>query len=700
MNIAPDIAETSDSFAWWQRPYRMVQTNLRLVDAGYDQQTLAREIREFGANVLLYNIGGIFAFYPTELPLQARNPRMEGDALGRALEAAHAEGLSLVGRYDMSKATRLAYEAHPEWFVHNAAGQPLEYNGTYQACVNGGWYQDYAFQIISESLGAYAVDGVFFNMFGYRTTTYSGDHFGICVCENCRRRFREMYGRDLPVVEDFSDPAWADYLEFQDRTSTELRSRIYRHIKAVRPSVGVTGQRGDCDVVRMEVQRAVDRPQPEWPYQAGEQARWAQALHPHKVASSTSTNFVDFAWRFASETGDYHVLRFAQQLAAGATLDYYLLGTTDQADRQAMPQVSAVFRWHAANEAHYRGLRSGARIALYHSRRSSIFGKRTLSGGAWQTAFRGAYRMLVESRLPFDLVSDERLAAEGGDEVLAKYDALLMPNVTCLTGAEAARIDDWVEAGGLLLATGETGFYDEAGLPRTAPALKVLPLDGIPLARREMRGSYFLLEDGDGPVESGLAMLDGSYHAGATVEGAGAAMQLLPPQRFGPPELCFPEHSSPLHGAYSIQRGRGRATYLPWHPEALYFRDSLPLTRKIVARLLLQGAPPQPAVLEGPGMLELTVQRQEASRHVLVHVVNFGGQRNNLYETPASVHGLRLGVCGVTGNATALMAAQVLSPDSEEPDADGRLWFSLPPVGGFEAISLTAATGWTRKEVV
>src|SRR5690606_15087775 len=153
-------AAATDTKDWWKRPYRMVQTNLRQLDALYDQKALAREVKAFGADVLLYNIGGIYAFYPTELELHAINPHMKGDALGDAIEAAHSEGVALVGRYDMSKATRLGYEAHPEWFVHNARGEALEYNGTYQACVNGGWYQDYSLQIISESLGKYDVDGV------------------------------------------------------------------------------------------------------------------------------------------------------------------------------------------------------------------------------------------------------------------------------------------------------------------------------------------------------------------------------------------------------------------------------------------------------------------------------------------------------------------------------------------------------------
>ena len=244
-------ATRSESDPWWRRPYRMVQTNLRQPDALYDQKALAREIKAFGADVLLYNIGGIYAFYPTKLPLQAVNPMMKGDALGAAIEAAHSEGLSLVGRFDMSKATRIAYEAHPDWFVHNAKGQPLEYNGTFQACVNGDWYQDYALQIISESLGRYDVDGVFFNMFGYRSTDYSGHYFGICTCENCQRRFRQMYGRPLPGKEDFSDPSYADYLEFQNVTSLELNAKVNDHIKSVNPKVAMTGHRGKSDLIRM-----------------------------------------------------------------------------------------------------------------------------------------------------------------------------------------------------------------------------------------------------------------------------------------------------------------------------------------------------------------------------------------------------------------------------------------------------------------
>ncbi len=505
---------------WWQLPYRMVQTNLRMTDALMDPRAVARQAREFGATVLLFNIGGIFAFYPTALPLHARNPMLKGDLLGEMLEAAHAEGLRLVGRFDLSKSTRPAYEAHPDWFVHNRQGEPIEYNGTYQACVNGGWYQGYAHEILREALGRYAVDGVFFNMFGYRSTDYSGTYHGICVCGNCRERFRAMYGRELPAREDFSDPVYADYLAFTDRTSLELGDAIYRTVKATRPGIAVMGQRTTCDLMRMEIQRAVRRPAPEWPYQAGEQARWAAAVARGKVFASTSANFIDFAWRFVSETGACHVLRFAQQLANGAALDYYLLGTFDQEDPKPFPAIRALYAWHAANQEHYAGLRNAARIGLYQSRKAAAYGGATATGAEQTACFRGAYRALAEGRLPFAFVCDERMLDDDVAEQLGRYDVLVLPNVGCMSEAECAALDAWVEAGGTLIATGETSLYDERGAARAGFALSCLPATKVEIARNGLH-AYFKVADDELPGSvARLLMLDGWYFLVAAIVGA------------------------------------------------------------------------------------------------------------------------------------------------------------------------------------
>ena len=300
---------------------------------------------------------------------------------------------------------------------------------------------------------------------------------------------------------------------------------------------------------------------------------------------------------------------------------------------------------------------------------------------------------MVEARLPFDFVSEEIVAGRDGAKVLAQYDAIVMPNIGCMSDAEAKVLDAWVKAGGVLLATGETGLYDRQGALREKPALTCLPITDRPMARHNMKGAYFRIAPGELPVPADvkLLMLDKTYYVAEPAAGAETVLTLLPPQRFGPPELCFPDFESDMPGAIIGKHGKGRAIYVPWHADVLYYRDSLPHTRTFLVDLIARHIAPPPAKIQGRGSLELTVQLQPSTGRTLVHVVNYGGQRNNLYEDAPAIHGLRLGVRGVKGDATALVADASIKPENSRPDSDGYLWYALPPVEAFEAISIATA---------
>jgi hypothetical protein len=675
--------------AWWREPYRIVQTNLRLTDAALDPEALAREARDFGATAVTFNVGGIYAFYPTELQLQARNPFLTRDLTGDMLQALHREGLRMIGRYDLSKATRIAYEAHPEWFVHNSRGEPLEYNGTYQACVNGGWYSDYAERILEESLGRYPIDAVFFNMLGYRSHDYSGAYHGLCWCRNCQDQFGSMFGRTLPLREDYSDPAYRDYLDFQERTSIARTQKLYDAVKRVRPSVGVMLERSASDFMRLELQRAVRRPQPEWPHQAGEKTRWAAAFGRGKPYSCASTNFLDFAWRFASETSHHHLLRFAQAVANGAQLDYYLLGRFDQENAEPLEPVHQFFRWHAANGHHYPGMRSQARVGLYHSRAVQIFGGATATRAEQASCFRGAYRTLLESRIPFDFVSDRRMGDADVAEQLARYDVIVLPNVSCLGDAEAAVLDAYVAEGGVVIATGETGLYDERGQRREAFALESFPASRVLFAADKLQTYVRAAPDELSLPNSRLLHLDGFYAYVEPRSGAEGLLSLLPPQRFGPPELCFPElEPAGSPGVLSRTHGRGRAIYLPWLPEHIYYRDGLPEHRDLLAQLVLGETQP-PIRVEGLGPVEVTVHRQDQGRGAhLVHLENYSGQRNNVFGPPVPLGGFRIGLKGACGPARSLIDGSAI--EVGPVDADGYAWMDVPEIGVFQAIVVEA----------
>jgi hypothetical protein len=684
----PEIAND----AWWHRPYRIVQTNLRLTDASLDPEALAREAREFGATAVTFNVGGIYAFYPTELKLQARNPYLTGDLTGDMLKALHREGLRMVGRYDLSKATRIAYDAHPDWFVHNSQGMPLEYNGTYQACVNGGWYSDYAERIVEESLSRYAIDAVFFNMLGYRSLDYSNNYHGICWCRNCQEQFKAMFGRRLPQNEDFSDPTYRDYLTFQERTSEARGQRLYDTVKRARATVGVMLERPPHDFMRLELQRAVRRPQPEWPYQGGEKARWAAAVGKGEAPYSCAvTNFLDFAWRFASETSHHHLLRFAQGIANGAQLDYYLLGRFDQDNAEPIEPVREFFKWHAENGHHYPGMRSQASVAIYHSRASQTYAAATATRAEQATCCRAAYRVLLESRIPFDFVSDRRMQDADVAGQLGRYDVIVLPNVACLSIAEATALDAFVARGGTLIATGETGLYDERGERRECFALECFPATKVSLAASKLQTYVRVAVHELHFPKTRLLHLDGWYFYTDRKHDADGQLSLLPPQRFGPPELCFPEGAANDNpGLLRRRHGRGEVIYLPWLPERLYYRDGLPEHRELIAQLLLEKTM-VPVKVHGIGPAEVTIHRQAGGRGgYLIHLVNYSGQRNNVFEQPVPLRGFRIGVRGACGPARSLIDGQNIAISA--PDADGYAWMEVPEIGTFQAIVAGAVT--------
>lgn len=681
--------------AWWDKPYRIIQTNLREIDAALDPGALVAGVLDMEADVLIFNVGGIVAFYPTELALQQRSPFLRGDLVGAVLDEAHRAGVRVIGRFDFSKAARPAYEEHPDWFQRDAAGRPVIYNGLYHACLNGGWYREYAPAILREALSRYDLDGVFFNMFGYQLYDYSGNYHGICRCGNCRRLFAAMHGEALPAKEDHDDPVFLKYVDFRRRTSRDMAAGFYRLVKEARPSAGVMQRFDESDLIRLEVNRALDRPLPEWGYCSGEQAKWAASFGRGKPFNSAVVHFIDFPNRFAAETGACQALRLAQQLANGARPDYYVLGTLDQEDTKPFARVRGIFAYHRRCEELYHGLASGAEIGLYHSEKSA-----ELRGGNETTPpFRGMYRVLAESHLPFDLISDLRLDDADAERTLARYTAIILPNVTCLNGRERELLDGYVEAGGNLIATFCTGLHDGSGLPAAGFGLRSLGAEEVLQRRDDMRSSYFRVAGGElEAAETRLIALDGSYLYVKEKEGARRALRLVPPQRYGPPEKCYPDLESDLPGIIHYRYGRGRTAYLPWQPDLLYYRHSLEEYRALVARLICGYIPRPIAVTDAPRQIEVSVHRQPGRGRVVVHLVNHSGHQGTAYHEPITAHGVKLGLRvegGAPGRVWSAVAGLDLTPAAAgwEGAAGEYAVVDLPPIGCFEAVVFEGAGG-------
>ena len=677
---------------WWSEPQRIVQTNLRLTDASMDTRQVARDAKKLGATAIFFNVGGIWAWYPTELPLQAINPYLKSDVFGEMIESCRAENLNFIGRFDLSKATQKAYDAHPDWFCVTKDGRPFEYNGTYQGSITGGWYHEQGPALMTEVIKRYDLQACFFNMFGYQRFNYSHEDMGFSHDPSAIKAFAEFSGGDkIPDERDTSSPVYRKYLRFQDETSGIISRKIYDTIKSLNPRVGVANLAGHRDWIRLEANRSIRRPQPEWQYQTGENARFAQSVgrgeRPYTVGI---THFYDFPWRYAAESEAFQASRMAQAMANGAEPHYYFMGPVEpQDDVKPVKAIRGFYAHHEKNEALYTGLKSANRIGLYNSKATERFGQLTVPTdrhGETATAYRGAYRALLESGLCFDLISDRIGRAPDFPAVLKRYDVIVLPDVTCMSDAEAAALDGYVSDGGHLVVTAETGVLDEYGERRPLNALASLPIARVREVRRDMFASYLRIGDGelDFP-DTKVIMLDGVYVDAEPKPGAETLLRVQPPQRFGPPELSFPE--VPLSndpGVIIGAHGQGRVAYVPLSPDRLYYLHSLVEHRQLIAQIVGRFTKPI-ARLEKASRVELTVRRHNKTGQIVVHLVNYSGQANDNFDHPVRQHDLVLRVTGVrSGIARALVSGQEVTV--EAAGADGYCSIRVPPVDHWEAL--------------
>ncbi len=283
---------------WWLTPRRMIQTNLREIDARMDLDAYVDSLADCRANVVLFNVGGIVANYPTDLPFHYRNPNMQGDLTAEVVRRLHAHGIRVIGRFDFSKVNESIAAKHPDWLSRDRQGNAYPpYNGQQPTCLNGGYQQEGMFAILTEALDRYPLDGVFFNMIGYPRRDYSGRDLGICQCAGCKTRFRQMSGLDLPKTENRDDPAYRQYQTFCSRTIRDQFERVRALVKSKNLNIAICTYTSDgVDVIRSES----NTPQGRGTYEDSEKARRILLGNPGEQLANAAVHFIHYPHRHAS----------------------------------------------------------------------------------------------------------------------------------------------------------------------------------------------------------------------------------------------------------------------------------------------------------------------------------------------------------------------------------------------------------------
>jgi hypothetical protein len=634
------------SARWWlDEPIRFIQTNLSETNSTVDPKALVAAVAEFRANTFLMNMGGIVAQYPTRVPFHYPSAYLPAgrDLFGDVVREAHAKGIRVVGRFDLSKTQKPVYDAHPEWFFKRTNGEPAIYSGLYSTCINGAYYREHALTILAEALERYEVDGLFFNMFGNPSTDYSGRPMGPCQCGACQTRYRARYGKPVPAAAD------ADYQAFMADSAREVASSIAELIHRRRPGAAfLTYIKDHTDGIMSESNTAVGRALPLWPYSASDNVNRALGSEPGKMAFNLAMGFVDFPWRYAHVPQPEIQLRLYQNMAHGGPPALAVVGPMDQEDRNALLAAKPVFVWHADHQEFYVGQKNAARVLL-------------LAGGD-TAAYRGFFRLLSEQHIPFVVSENLRWM----DDPSRRFDLVIAPS------RPPKELERYVREGGRLLV---------AGL--TPPAMPIGEIAG----RRAATQGYWRVHDQSllpSLRDTRLILIDGEYVELSPL--AKPLLTLIPTAMFGPPEKVWGDKKeTTIPGLTFADHEKGRVAYIPWDVGGLYYRHSSTghagLMADVIDRLLPAGR--QLKTTAHP-LIEITVMEQPARKRTLVHLVNATGHSDTAYFPPLPVHDIQIELAHDFTRARAVASNSALRVEQ----AGERRAITVPRLNGYEVIVL------------
>lgn len=620
-----------DSTWYNHTPLRFVQTNLSEKDANMDVDAYIQSLVDLNTTMVVFNVGGIRAMYPTNLPFHFRSPYLKGDLVGEVIRKCHEKGIKFIARFDMSKVNESIAAKKPEWLYVGTDGKNVNYNGEVHACINGGYQQEYVFEILKEAITTYPFDAIFFNMGGYSASSdYSGVYHGICQCENCKKRFHDSTGLVLPVVADMNSPSYLKYRDFQATTTEELNQRVFKFIKALNPNLVFQAQEGE--IIRSESGTGYTWGR-DWNYHATENVKRVLDSYKDKTPNNTFNYLIGMDYRFTATSPNIGRIFMAEQMLNGATPGVYFMGRVEnQYDRSSLPTVKEMFGFHKTNEKLFTNVQSLSKIGL-------IMGS--------QQEFRGIMKMLIEEHILFDLIQPSEVGSPDAPHKLEYYDALILGNVSDMDDNFISTIDNYVKNGGKLLATGFPGINDKIGNPMNKIRLQSLGVSPDYEMFPKEQSTYLKVSDNDRSVlgqeefkDFDLIMMNSGFLKCKASGNAESYLRLLPDVMHGPPEKCYFTDAdiTEFPGIVANSFGNGKAVFIPWQIGSQYqwkgnigqrevFLTSLKNLLKVESPLSTDASP----------LIEMTHIGNRNGAFEWIGMINHSGQIGDAFREPVPI---------------------------------------------------------------
>jgi hypothetical protein len=537
------------------------------------------------------------------------HPRASLRAFHYLVDRVHAAGRPILSWYALNHCIGLL-EDHPDWRIIPMQGpgiprvNPKDPALRPFCCINTP-YGDLLPEFCREVVRDVGFDGLWFDG---STLAILGNAVPGCLCPACRRKFRADTGEALPERPDFDSPVFRQWVTWRyeqlmrvwkacvdavmsERADAVVAFNNYRRWREVgwhtaiplRPLGWNAMMAGELDLqslhgdFQMKMHRAYEcRHTPEsWMALCDHWMLWAPDAEPEPILQAVAS--------CACAGG-------VMSMGTGADL------------RQVRPLLKAI-QQTASPLRRFLGGETVEYAAVWASQQTQDFFYRGEPLNGYR-AWHGANDLCNAAHLQTSVVFDGHVS-EGR---LARYPVLLAGNAACLSRDQAARLKDYVEAGGVLVLCADAGTRDECGQLWPTPLLD----RWIGLRRRKPGQAFVTLA----VTDRVLAAVSGRYvslqtaHPVPAVEAWIRPLARLRSWAFGKYGPAAERRAAKLPaGAWAIRRGRGHVLYLS--PDIFHAHCVAPTPRLcLLFRALVTRFRLPEVTLEAPAAVVLNTRQQ------------------------------------------------------------------------------------------
>lgn len=641
------IADSEDN--WYLKMRRCAQHNFNEHDpANLDIDKWVEYWSSLKIDAIILTAGGFIAMYPTQLENHYKSQFLgTRDLFGDYLKAFKKKGIRVIARIETNFIHLDLYKNRPDWFEINEDGTPWSHSETPwigRSCFFSNYRNEQVPKIMDEIRSLYDVDGFFTNSWP--------------EVEHAPRLCNSIYCKTHAnlSIKQVSDLA----IQHTLKTINLLNETVKKKGSHIVYNVNIAGGIGAIQDLQ-KVGNLSDWITTDHQGRGGGTPIW-DCAQQGKVAYAVMkgrpvTNVVGTKsgpWRHSSNSEAETILWLAQTTSSGMIPWWVWLGG-DLPDNRWQAIGRDYYQWLAKNDIHFFNKKSMAKIGVVFSNNVNALYKAPgqVPGGYWGNPvdsnskgstteyLQGIYYALLEGRFVFDLVHDNDLTLEG----LKGYNTIILPNIALLSDEQAKNLKEFVNRGGSLLATFETGLYDERGNLRNDFALSDIFGVHLKSGYSGPKGQVFYakIEDKHDILKEfqGLEHVPGGeFYVPVTASGK-HLLNIEPPYPNGIPEMVYPYPRKEIDSSKAEinnpalvvrEMGKSRLVYFPTDIDKnVWASGSVDLSKLIQNSVRWMTKDKLNITVEGDGYVEIFAWETEPG--FAIHILNY----NNPNMTRASI---------------------------------------------------------------